>query len=87
MGSVGMKIQAFFLNYAYTGEAQWNMSIMFIMDWIPRMGTLLLFSGAIEYAIAYQSDNANQKVQAIRLMVSASMLIGVTWSIRTLIYK
>lgn len=75
-----------FIVYASGGETHWNLTMMLITTWIPRLGGVMLFSGAIEYAIAYQSDNAGQKTQAMRLMVSAGMIIGVSWSIRSLIY-
>lgn len=71
---------------ASNGETYWNLSLMLVTTWIPRLGAMMLFGGVIEYAIAYQSDNANQKTQAMRMVVSAGMIIGVSWSIRTLIY-
>lgn len=67
------------------GSAQWNTVMDFLITWIPRLGGLMLFGGAIEYAIAYQSENAGQKTNAIRIMVSGGMLIGIPLAISSLI--
>lgn len=70
---------------ASNGETYWNLSLMLVTTWIPRLGAMMLFGGVIEYAIAYQSDNANQKTQGIRLMVAGGMVMGIPVAIGSLI--
>lgn len=72
-------------NTSNDGSAQWNTVMDFLLTWIPRLGGLMLFGGAIEYAIAYQSENAGQKTNAVRIMVAGGMLIGIPFAISSLI--
>lgn len=67
------------------GSETWNTAMDFLLTWVPRLGALMLFGGVIEYAIAYQSDNANQKTQGIRLMVAGGMVMGIPVAIGSLI--
>lgn len=72
-------------SFANDGTQNWNDAMDFILKWIPRIGALMLFCGVIEYAIAYQSDNANQKTQGVRVMVAGGMVMGITVAIGSMI--
>ena len=72
-------------SHAGDGTEDWNTAMEFIVTWVPRLGALMLFGGAIEYAIAYQSENSNQKTQATRFMVAGGMVMGVAEALKSLI--
>lgn len=67
------------------GSDAWNTAMDFLLTWIPRLGALMLFGGAIEYAIAYQSENATQKTQGTRIMIAGGMVIGIPLALGSLI--
>lgn len=75
--------------YVYAGnvdaDAAWNTTMEFIVKWVPRLGGVLLFIGALEFAIANKNEDANSKTNAVRLMVSGAIVMAVPLSLKSLL--
>ena len=71
--------------HAADADAAWNTTMEFLVKWIPRLGGVLLFIGAIEFAIAYKNEDSNSKTNAVRLMVSGAIVIAVPVSLKSLL--
>lgn len=71
--------------YAADAAASWNQVMNFIIEWVPRLGGVLLFLGGIEFALAYKNEDANAKTNATRLMISGAMVIAIPVALSSLL--
>lgn len=66
-------------------DAAWNSVMDFLLKWIPRLGGVLMFIGAIEFAIAYKNEDANSKTNATRLLAAGAMVIAIPTALASLL--
>lgn len=66
-------------------DAAWNSVMDFLITWIPRIGGVLMFIGAIEFAIAYKNEDANSKTNAVRLLAAGAMVIAIPTALASLL--
>lgn len=79
------KIQLFLLMYATltpipcvgAAEAKWNAVIDFLVPWVQRLGGAVIFIGAIEFGIAFKTDDAEAKTRGMRTVVAGCIVIAV----------
>lgn len=74
-----------YVHAAPDADAAWNTVMEFLLTWVPRLGGVLLFVGAVEFAIAYKNEDANGKTNATRLMISGAMVIAIPVALRSLL--
>ena len=88
------KIQAIMLAYAlfapmsltYGADAKWNAVISFILPWISRLGGVVVLIGAIEFGLAFKSDDAEGKTKGMRTVIAGCIVIAVGLSSSTFLY-
>lgn len=71
--------------YAADANASWNTVMNFLIEWVPKLGAVLLFYGAVEFGIAYKSEDANSKTNATRTMVAGAMVIAIPTALKSLL--
>lgn len=73
----------------FAGEAEtaWNSTMETVVPWVQKIGVVLVVFGGIEFAIANQSEDANQKTRATRMMVSGAIVIAVATAVGPLLYS
>lgn len=74
-----------YVHAAPDADAAWNTVMEFVLTWVPRLGGVLLFIGAIEFAIAYKNEDSNSKTNATRLMIAGAMVIAIPMALRSLL--
>ena len=60
------------------GEAQFNAVIEFFAQWIGRIGLVVGFIGAIQFALAIKNDDADAKTRGLMTMASGFVVFAVT---------
>lgn len=88
------KISAILLSYAifapmnltYAADAKWNAMINFILPWISRLGGVVLLIGAVEFGLAFKSDDAEGKTKGMRTAIAGCIVIAVGLSSSTFLY-
>lgn len=88
------RIQALLLAYAlfspmsltYGADAKWNEVIDFILPWISRLGGVVILIGAVEFGLAFKSDDAEGKTKGMRTVIAGCIVIGVGLSSSTFLY-
>lgn len=88
------KLQALMLVYAvlspmgltYGADAKWNAMISFILPWISRLGGVVLLIGAVEFGLAFKSDDAEGKTKGMRTAIAGCIVIAVGLSSSTFLY-
>lgn len=63
---------------ANEGEAQFNAVIEFFAQWIGRIGLVVGFIGAIQFALAIKNDDADAKTRGLMTMASGFVVFAVT---------
>jgi hypothetical protein len=64
-------------------DAKWQSVISFITPWIGRMGGLVILIGAVEFGLAFKSDDAEGKTRGIRTIVAGCIVFAVGASTST----
>lgn len=70
---------------ASDGSAEWNTIMNYVLTWIPRIGGVVMFIGAIEFALAFKTEDAEGKTKGMRTVVAGAMVIGIAVSLRAII--
>lgn len=55
----------------------WNTVMDLITEWIPRIGVVVIFIGAVEFAFAFKSEDAEGKTKALRTIAAGAIVGGV----------
>lgn len=58
-------------------DATWNIIFEVILNYIPKIGILLIVFGGVEFAIANSNEDANQKLRATRFATSGAIVLAV----------
>lgn len=64
-------------------DAKWDSVIDFLTPWISRMGGLIVLIGAIEFGLAFKSDDAEGKTRGIRTIIAGCIVFAVGLSTDT----
>ena len=51
-------------------------AIEFLSLWIGRLGGIIAFIGAVKFALSIKSEEANEKIQSVLIMVSGFMIVS-----------
>lgn len=62
---------------AGTAEAKWNSVVNFIVPWITRLGGVVVLIGAVEFGIAFKSDDAEGKTKGMRTIIAGCIVFAV----------
>lgn len=60
------------------GEAQFNAVIEFFASWIGRIGMVVGFIGAIQFALAIKNDDADAKTRGLMTLAAGFVVFGIT---------
>lgn len=71
------------MNVAYGADAKWNAMINFVLPWIQRLGGVVLLIGAVEFGLAFKSDDAEGKTKGMRTAIAGCIVIAVGLSATT----
>lgn len=63
----------------------WNTVMNFILTWVPRIGLVVLFVGAIEFALAFKSEDAEGKTKGLRTVIAGAMVVAIPVALKSLI--
>lgn len=63
----------------------WNTVMNFILTWVPRIGLVVLFVGAIEFALAFKSEDAEGKTKGLRTIIAGAMVVAIPVALKSLI--
>ena len=62
---------------ATTADAKWNSVINFILPWIQRLGGVVILIGAVEFGLAFKSDDAEGKTKGLRTVIAGCIVFAV----------
>lgn len=60
-----------------TAEAKWDTIIGFIVPWITRLGGVVILIGAVEWGLAFKSDDAEGKTKGMRTIIAGCIVTAV----------
>lgn len=60
-----------------TAEAKWDAVIGFITPWISRLGGVVILIGAIEFGLAFKSDDAEGKTKGMRTVIAGCIVFAI----------
>lgn len=84
--NVLMPVNAFATTYTDTkSKNAWNTVMNFVLTWVPRIGAVVVFIGAIEFAFAFKSEDAEGKTKGLRAVVAGAMVIAIPVALKALI--
>lgn len=86
--NVLMPINAYATEPTYTdtnSKNAWNTVMNFILTWVPRIGLVVLFVGAIEFALAFKSEDAEGKTKGLRTIIAGAMVVAIPVALKSLI--
>lgn len=66
-----------------TADAKWTAVINFILPWIQRLGGAVVLIGAVEFGLAFKSDDAEGKTKGLRTIIAGIIVIAVGLSSST----
>lgn len=69
-----------------SGEDKWDAMISFITPWISRLGGVVILIGAIEFGLAWKSDDAEGKTKGMRTAIAGCIVYAVGQSTKTFLY-
>jgi len=62
-------------------KTAWNKVMDLIIDWVPRIGVVIIVIGAIEFGFAFKSEDAEGKTKALRTIAAGAIVGGVVFGI------
>lgn len=62
---------------ATTADAKWNAVIDFMLPWIQRLGGVVILIGAVEFGLAFKSDDAEGKTKGLRTIIAGAIVLAV----------
>lgn len=62
---------------AGTAEAKWDAVIGFLTPWISRLGGVVILIGAIEFGLAFKSDDAEGKTKGMRTVIAGCIVFAI----------
>lgn len=62
---------------AATADEKWNGVIGFILPWIQRLGGVVILIGAVEFGLAFKSDDAEGKTKGLRTVIAGCIVFAV----------
>lgn len=60
-----------------TAEQKWDTVIGFIVPWITRLGGVVILIGAVEWGLAFKSDDAEGKTKGMRTIIAGCIVTAV----------
>ncbi|MBQ2886812.1 MAG: hypothetical protein IJE43_24110 [Alphaproteobacteria bacterium] len=63
-----------------TAEDKWDAVIGFITPWITRLGGVVILIGAIEFGLAFKSDDAEGKTKGMRTVIAGCIVFAIGMS-------
>lgn len=67
-------------NQTQTAEDKWDAVIGFITPWITRLGGVVILIGAIEFGLAFKSDDAEGKTKGMRTVIAGCIVFAIGMS-------
>ena len=64
-------------------DAKWDAVINFILPWITRLGGVVILIGAVEFGLAFKSDDAEGKTRGMRTIIAGCIVTAVGLSSST----
>lgn len=61
-------------------EKMWETMTDLISKWVLRLGGVVVFVGAIMFALGWKSDDADQKTRGVQTMVAGAMVAAIAGS-------
>ena len=58
-------------------EEMWTTMTALISKWVLRLGGVVVFVGAIMFALGWKSDDADQKTRGVQTMVAGAMVAAI----------
>lgn len=65
------------VNVVGAAEDKWNAVIDFLLPWIQRLGGVVILIGAIEFGLAFKSDDAEGKTKGLRTVIAGCIVFAV----------
>jgi hypothetical protein len=70
--------------FADTGTDTFNNVVSFIVDWVARIGLVIGFIGAVQFAMGFKDDNADGKTRGLLCLASGFIVFAVAKAYDTL---
>lgn len=67
-----------------TTKTAWNKLAELIMEWVPRIGVVVIVIGAIEFGFAFKSEDAEGKTKALRTVAAGAIVGAVVFGLGNL---
>lgn len=61
-----------------TATIHFDRFLTFVAKWVRRIGAFTIFIGAVEFALSIKNNDANQKVSALKYIVSGAIVSALT---------
>ena len=65
-------------------KTAWNKLVELIMEWVPRIGVVVIVIGAIEFGFAFKSEDAEGKTKALRTVAAGAIVGAVVFGLGNL---
>ncbi len=65
-------------------KTAWNKLVDLIIEWIPRIGVVVIVIGAIEFGFAFKSEDAEGKTKALRTVAAGAIVGAVVFGLGNL---
>lgn len=59
------------------GVATFNTVVQFIVDWVARIGLVIGFVGAVQFALGFKDDSADGKTRGLMCLASGFIVFAV----------
>lgn len=76
MAMSGMSITAFAAG-STQGVDTFNTVVQFIVDWVARIGLVIGFIGAVQFAMGFKDDSADGKTRGLMCLASGFIVFAV----------
>lgn len=59
------------------GVGTFNTVVQFIVDWVARIGLVIAFVGAVQFALGFKDDSADGKTRGLMCLASGFIVFSV----------
>ncbi len=73
----GFGITAFAAGGRTEGVETFNTVVQFIVDWVARIGLVIAFIGAVQFAMGFKDDSADGKTRGLMCLASGFIVFAV----------
>lgn len=72
-----MGLTAFAADDVVDGVSAFNTVVQFIVDWVARIGLVIAFVGAVQFAMGFKDDSADGKTRGLMCLASGFIVFAV----------